>query len=189
MNPLEQVLKDKYLAFQQYLHDTYYFYYEEDSYRDEYVRSEYGIDFAGLAEIAKSNELTPEVFSLQIEKKILSGVKARLAHLPFNRKFKKQTGWKPLDQLLAIARLKELKSASITRRSGRGKGMTFDVSTLAATFFGKEILIGLDLGRRRSLNKDELEKLKAECAKLKLTLPEIIEPTTTEKFFAEQESK
>ena len=35
------------------------------------------------------------------------------------------------------------------------------------------------------LDKDELAKLVEACAKVKLVLPETVEPTTTERFFDE----
>ena len=36
---------------------------------------------------------------------------------------------------------------------------------------------------QRVLDKDELEKLNETCAKVKLVLPETVEPTATERFF------
>jgi len=147
------------------------------------------VNFESISKIALGNELTPELFKVHMEKKILTSIKTALDGDPsINKWFPGNTGWKPLDQLLTLHRLKELKSVGITRRGGRGKSKTFDVSTLAATYFGKQILNGLNMGRRRSLDQKELDLLKAECAKLKLTLPEIIEPTTTERFFAPAEN-
>ena len=200
MNELEQILRDEFKKFTEYveLPNSHYYYYDDeyldhDHDEDElpvYMFDRYAelVNFAPLIELAKQNELKPELFKIQLEKKILTGVKTALTNdIAVNKWFVAKTNWKPLDQLLTLFRLKELKSAGITRRGGRGKGKTFDVSTLAATFFGKQILNGLEMGRRRSLNQEELDLLKAECAKLKLTLPEIIEPTTTERYFAPAE--
>ncbi len=73
----------------------------------------------------------------------------------------------------------------IVRRGGRS-GARYDISELAATFYGRKILAGLKFTkRRRVLDAKEFEELKVACARIKLTLPETIELTTTEKFFTE----
>ena len=196
MNPLQKIFIDKFREFESYIESSnaYYYYYDDEDSISEITedRMEHFselVDFSPLAEIAAKGELTSEIFSFQMEKSVLAGVKAALEQsIHRNSWFKAKTEWKPLDQLLTLFRLKELKSVGITRRGGRGKSKSFDVSSLAATFFGKQILRGLEMGRRRTLDDKELEVLKAECAKLKLTLPEIIEPTTTERFFSDSSS-
>jgi hypothetical protein len=47
------------------------------------------------------------------------------------------------------------------------------------------LLTDAGLSRQKVLDKDELEKLQGACAKVKLVLPESVEPTTTEAFFDE----
>lgn len=88
-----------------------------------------------------------------------------------------------LQQLLTAARIKELSRARIVKKGGRKK-LAYDVTDLRATFYGKQLLKTAGLGdRQRVLDKDELEKLNETCAKVKLVLPETVEPTATERFF------
>lgn len=125
------------------------------------------------------------VVDARVQRALLGLVKQRLDADPaMNRRFAKATGWKILDQLLTAARLKELTRAKIVK-GGRSGGLRYDVGELADTFYGRQVLDGLGFGaRRRVLDKDEYEKVRAEFAKIKLALPEAIEPTTTERFFA-----
>ena len=88
------------------------------------------------------------------------------------------------NQLLTAARIKELARAKIVKKGGR-KQLRYDVADLAKTYFGKALLSEAGLARQKVLDKDELDKLTAACAKIKLTLPESTEPTTTEVFFDE----
>ena len=86
-------------------------------------------------------------------------------------------------KVLAASRLKELARVKIIKRGGSG-GARYDISDLSATFYGRKILEGLSHDRRRkALTSDEFTALQAACAKIKLTLPEAVEPTTTELFF------
>ncbi len=179
---------------------AYYDYYISDGVSEEEYEHEYDYDdnydpdLRALAELVHEGKTKKEVgeiegdreaLLLRLEKSVISQAKAGLEADPkANRNFSDKTGWKVLDQLLAVVRLKELTQVRITQRGGRGKGLRFDVTELAATYFGKKILSGLDMQRRRSLNRDELDQVRAACAKLKLTLPEVVDPTTTEKFFA-----
>jgi hypothetical protein len=123
----------------------------------------------------------------RIEKIAIEIVQQRLAeNLNYNQRFKDDIDWPVLAKLLAMARLKELTQVRIVKRGGRGKGLRYDATELARTYFGKRIFKSLDLGRRRVLEADELERVRGACAKLKLNLPEEIEPTTTELYFAEE---
>jgi hypothetical protein len=70
------------------------------------------------------------------------------------------------------------------RKSRKGK-MGFDLSELQATFYGRQILAGLQLSTRRVVDKAEFETVKAAFAAIKLTLPESIEPTRTERYFVD----
>ncbi len=125
------------------------------------------------------------VLDARIQKAVLTLVKERLDAAPqINRRFKPTTDWKILNQLLTIARVKELTSVRIVKR-GRSSGVGYDVEDLSRTYYGRQVLDGLGFTKRRkTLDKTEFEKVKLEFQKIKLTLPEAVEPTTTEKFFA-----
>ncbi len=144
---------------------------------------------ATRAEIAASvgavESTDPAVVDARVQRGVLVLVKGLLDADPaVNRQFVKQTGWKILDQLLVAARLKELTRCKIVK-GGRSGGLKYDCGPLADTFYGKQVLEGLGFGaRRRILDKEEYERVRAEFAKIKLTLPEAIEPTVTERFFA-----
>jgi hypothetical protein len=115
----------------------------------------------------------------------MAWVRARLAEdLAINQRFvdKTEIGW--LDKLLTAARLQELAKVRIVK-AGKASGLRYEVGHLASTFYGRRILDLLGFGKRRtSLTKDEFAKVVDACARIKLTLPETIEPTTTERFFA-----
>ncbi len=97
-----------------------------------------------------------------------------------NQRFKASTDWKVLNQLLTLARVKELTQARIVKK-GRG----FEVDDLAHTYYGRQVLDGLGFNKRRKvLDRAEFDKVKDEFQKIKVTLPEAVEPTTTEKYFA-----
>ena len=146
------------------------------------------ISVAALSAVAKSAGTDTDQINLRIEKSILEQLGAKLEEEPeLNKGFVATTGWKALDRLLTVARLKELTKVRITKKGGRGTGLRFDITELSNTFFGKKILAGLEFGRRRSLKRDELDKVEAACSKLKLKLPKITEPTTTENFFTEDD--
>jgi hypothetical protein len=124
---------------------------------------------------------------VRIQKVLLTIVKERLDSKPEeNQRFKPTTDWKILNQLLTIARLKELSRVKIVKK-GTSSGAGFYVDELAKTHYGRQVLSSLGFGKtKRKLDKDEYEKLKAEFAKIKLALPEAVEPTTTEKYFAQE---
>lgn len=130
-------------------------------------------------------ELDPQLIQARVQKALLTLVKQKLLEdLSRSDSFKKETGWKWLNQLLAATRLKQLTLVKIVRKSRKG-GMGFDLTELQATYYGKQILAGLNLGTRRVVDKAEFETVKAACAAIKLTLPETIEPTRTERFFVD----
>jgi hypothetical protein len=150
---------------------------------------EYG-EFLTESEVearTEPGEAAEAVLDARIQKALLTLVKERLDARPeANQRFKAATEWKILNQLLTVARLKELTSVRIVKKGRSSGGAGFDVDELARTFYGKQVLKGLGFGKqRRVLNKNEFEKVKAEFAKIKLTLPEAVEPTTTEKYFAQ----
>ena len=106
----------------------------------------------------KKTKVDPELYGPKIEKEILQKLKTYLQANPNrNQAFKEKTDWKVLNQLLTVVRLKELSGVRIIKRGGRGKGLNYDASDLAKTFFGSKILKGQGLGRRRILKADELD--------------------------------
>lgn len=138
-----------------------------------------------LTEMGSIEGLEPKLLEVRFEKFLLTRIKQLLeSNVAFNSQFKEITGWAILDQMLTITRLKEIAAVKIVKKGGRGAGLRYDVSSLLHTYFGKKILHGLSMQRRRVATKDELESIRAACSKIKLTLPEVIEPTTTEQFFS-----
>ena len=119
------------------------------------------------------------------QKTLLVLLKAKLDADPaLNQRFPAKTSNALWNQLLLAARIKELTKAKIVKKGGR-KQLRYDVGDLSKTFYGKQLLDAAGLARQKVLDGAEFEKLTAECAKVKLTLPESVEPTTTERFFDE----
>lgn len=125
------------------------------------------------------------VVGARVQRALLGTLKSHLDATPdLNKSFKKSTGVKIVDQLLTAARLKELLAAKIVKRGG--SKLRIDCGELAATFYGRQVMTGLGIAKRRTiLDRGEYDQVAAEFAKIKLTLPELIEPTTTERFFGE----
>ena len=129
--------------------------------------------------------LAPEVLDGMVQKALVVLLKHKLDADPaVNQQFVAATRVPLWNQLLTAARIKELARARIVKKGGR-KQLRYDVADLAKTFFGKALLAEAGLARQKVLDKDELGKLEAACAKIKLTLPQTTEPTTTEAFFDE----
>lgn len=126
------------------------------------------------------------VLDARIQKAVLTMVKEKLDAEPqLNHRFKASTDWKVLNQLLTVARVKELTRVRIVKKGRSAGGAGFDVDELSRTYYGRQVLDGLGFTKRRkTLDKAEFEKVKAEFQKIKLSLPEAVEPTTTEKYFA-----
>lgn len=128
---------------------------------------------------------SPEILDGLVQKAIVVLLKQKLDADPsINQQFAATTKVPLWNQLLTAARVKELARARIVKKGG-SKKLRYDVADLAKTFFGKALLGDAGLTRQKVLDKDELDKLKAACAKVKLTLPETVEPTTTEIYFDE----
>ena len=135
--------------------------------------------------LGKLDRTVPKaILEARAQKAYVLAVKAHLDADPTeNQKFvdKITLGW--LAKLVAATRLRELARVKIVKRGGSA-GARYDISDLSATFYGRKILDGLSHNRqRRSLTIEEFAALEAECAKIKLKLPESVEPTTTELFF------
>ena len=166
--------------------------------RDELIQKHYDAYEAALAErrpelvthleldkAVPEKAASADVLDGQIQKALVLLIKARLDADPSaNQRFVAVTKVPLWNQLLTAARVKELARSRIVKKGGR-KQLRYDVGDLAKTFFGKALLAESGLARQTVLDKDELDKLNAACAKIKLTLPETIEPTTTEVFFDE----
>lgn len=138
--------------------------------------------------VVEPGEAAEAVLDARIQKSLLTLVKQRLDAQPeLNQEFKPATDWKVLNQLLTVARLKELMRVRIIKKGRSAGGAGFEVDDLAKTFYGRQVLAGLGFTkRRRVLNQAEFDKVRAEFQKIKLTLPEAVEPTTTEKYFAQE---
>jgi hypothetical protein len=103
--------------------------------------------------------------------------------------FARASGWQLLDQILAATRLRELSRVKIVKRGGKG-GLRYDVGELAQSYYGRQILesVQFNAKRRRVADKDEYETIRQACQRFKLTLPEAVEPTTTELFFSSKDT-
>jgi hypothetical protein len=126
------------------------------------------------------------VWDARIQKSLFTLVKERLDAKPeLNQRFPASTDWKVLNQLLTMARVKELTRVRIVKKGRTSGGAGFDVDELSRTYYGRQILDGLGFNKRRKvLDRSEFDQVKGEFQKIKLTLPEAVEPTTTEKYFA-----
>jgi hypothetical protein len=126
------------------------------------------------------------IWDARIQKALFTMVKERLDAKPeLNQRFKATTDWKFLNQFLTMARLKELTRVRIVKKGRSSGGAGFDVDELSRTYYGRQILGGLGFTKRRKvLDRTEFDQVKAEFQKIKLALPEAVEPTTTEKYFA-----
>lgn len=135
--------------------------------------------------MGETADLEPAVAEARAQKALLVWVRTRLEADPgFAKSFVDKSGLAWLDKLLTVARLKELASTKIVK-AGKSSGLRYDISGLQTTFYGRKILDGLGFAKRRtSATKEEYEQIRAACARIKLTLPETVEPTTTERFFA-----
>jgi hypothetical protein len=144
------------------------------------------LSVAELEPLVEPEEDTDAVLDARIQKALFTMVKERLdANPEQNQRFKETADIKLLQQLLTLARVKELTRVRIVKKGRSSGGAGFDVDELSRTFYGRRILDGLGFTKRRkTLNKDEFDKVKDEFQKIKLTLPEAVEPTTTEKYFA-----
>lgn len=137
--------------------------------------------------VEAGEETDPDaVWDARIQKSLLNLVKEKLdANPQSNRRFQASTDWKMLNQLLTMARVKELTRVKIVKKGRTSGGAGFDVDELSRSYYGRQILDGLGFTKRRKvLDRAEFDQVKAEFQKIKLALPEAVEPTTTEKYFA-----
>lgn len=140
-----------------------------------------------LDAVVEQGEDTEAILDARIQKALFTLIKERFDAKPeSNQRFKETTDLKLLNQLLTVARVKELTRVRIVKRGRTSGGAGYDVDELSRTFYGRKILDGLGFTKRRkTLNQGEFDSLKQEFAKIKLTLPEAVEPTTTEKYFVQ----
>ncbi len=123
----------------------------------------------------------------RLQKGLLLLVKSKLdKDIALNQEFKDKTDWNWLNRLLTAARLKELASVKITVK-GRRAGMGYEIVELVRSYYGRSILksLNFNVSRRKVVTKEEFKTIQEACAKIKLKLPEVIQPTTTELFFEE----
>ncbi len=127
------------------------------------------------------------IIEASLQKALLTIIKSELdENLSANQKFNDKTDWNWLNRLLTTARLKELASVKIIVK-GRRTGMGYEIIELVRSHYGRNILksLNFNVSQRRVVSKDEFKTIQDACAKIKLTLPEVIKPTTTECFFDE----
>lgn len=128
-------------------------------------------------------KLTEHQIRKHIQVKIVNDLKGnpKLNHF-FDIDKLRDTDWNLLVKYVTIARMEELNSVKVVRRKKK-----YGISELRKTYYGKLMLDDLDKinKRRQFLSNDEYQQIKLACRKLNLELPEVIEPTTTEKFFEE----
>jgi hypothetical protein len=116
----------------------------------------------------------------------VDGIALKLASDPsYNRHYPAQVKSPRLQQLLVAARMRELSAARLVKRAGKRR-LYIDVGEVADTFYGALLLAQAGLGKKRVLDAAELDKLRAACAALKLTLPEVVEPTTAQRYFDDE---
>jgi len=141
------------------------------------------------------DESAEKVKENRILKTTMTLVSKKLQHdVSLNQKFNDTTGNQLLDNFLKKVRLKELLNARIVKKGGSSKTsrsrVRYDISEFANSYYGSRILRKLEFGkRRRIVSEEELDTIKKECLKIKLKLPQIVEPTITEKFFTDRPDK
>jgi hypothetical protein len=129
--------------------------------------------------------LEPAVVEARAQKAALVWLKTRLqADLRVAHEFRDKTDLPWLDKLLTAARIQELAGVKIAK-AGKSGGLRYDVTGLQASWYGRRLLESIGFGKRRSsMTKDEFATLVQACARIGLTLPETVSPTTTERFFS-----
>jgi hypothetical protein len=155
---------------------------------NSFMERGYFLSKADVEACVEPGEDEDAVLDARIQKSMLTLVKEKLDAQPeLNRRFKATTTWTILNQLLTVARVKELTRVKIVKKGRTSGGAGFDVEDLSRTFYGRQVLEGLGYTkRRRVLDRTEFDQVKAEFQKIKLSLPEAVEPTTTEKYFAQE---
>src|SRR5476651_1790554 len=90
------------------------------------------------------------VLDARIQKAVLTLVKEKLDAEPdLNQRFKATTDWKVLNQLLTVARVKELTRVRIVKKGRSAGGAGYDVDELSRTYYGRQVLDGLGFTKRR----------------------------------------
>ncbi|MFX1286444.1 MAG: hypothetical protein ACFFB5_22605 [Promethearchaeota archaeon] len=137
-----------------------------------------------------STENNIQLVTAKIQRIILQFLNEKLEENPsFNQKFSTQTSWPILNKLLTLARLKELSNIKIVKKGSRS-GVRYYITEMMDTYYGKQILMHLDFSKQRKVaSQGEFNKIIQECQKIKLELPEVIEPTRTEHFFSKDSNE
>ena len=166
--------------------------YQDQDEDDDYYSYHYSRDAILEADDVREqlkplDDVEPAVMESRVQNAIMQLLKGYLDHEPaFNSQFVSQTPWKWLNQLLLAARIKELAGVKVVRK-GRRSGMGYDITELVGSYYGRQILqtLNFNVSRKRVVNKDEFELIGKACEKIKLKLPEVVQPTTTEQFFSQ----
>src|SRR5476649_817591 len=89
------------------------------------------------------------VWDARIQKSLFTLVKERFDAKPeLNQRFPASTDWKLLNQILTIARVKELTRVRIVKKGRTSGGAGFDLDELSRTYYGRQILDGLGFNKR-----------------------------------------
>jgi len=135
------------------------------------------------------DDLPEALLEARAQKAALVWFRTRLIKdLRVSHDFGDKTGIGWMDKLLTAARLKELAGVKIAK-AGKSGGLRYDIAGLQATHYGRKILESIGFNKRRtSVNKEEYATVVRAFQKIKLTLPQTVSPTTTERFFSGEDS-
>src|SRR4051812_18765984 len=101
---------------------------------NSFVETGYFLARADLDACVEPGEEEDAILDARIQKALLTLVKDRLdANPELNRRFKATTDWKILNQLLTLARVKELTRVRIVKKGRSAGGAGFDVDELSRT--------------------------------------------------------
>ena len=137
-----------------------------------------------VARMGDCEALPPKLRLARAQKAALLQLRDQLKRQPAQaHRFPQRTGVGWMDKLLAGARLRELAAVRIVK-AGKSSGLRYNIKELGGTWYGRRVLDSLGFSKRRtSVDKEEYAKIAASFERINLTLPQTIEPTTTERFF------
>ncbi|MEZ4370348.1 MAG: hypothetical protein R3B07_05965 [Polyangiaceae bacterium] len=141
------------------------------------------------AKLGSVRGLDATLLQARVEKAAMTALTTKLESEPLTlNRFVDKPPLKWVAAVVTRARLLELSRVHIVRRASRvSKG--YDISELAGSYYGRQVLGKLSFSnRRRVVDADEMATIKQAFAGIKLTLPEVVERTTTEKFFDPEET-
>lgn len=137
------------------------------------------------AKLGPVRDLSEALLRARVQKAGLTALSDKLAAAPeLGQRFADKPSVKWIAALVTRARLTELSRVHIVRRASRAsKG--YDITELVRSYYGRQVLARLDfdVSRRRVVDADEMATIRNAFSAIKLALPEVVERTTTEKFF------